>query len=101
MFAQIFLGIFMIIMGISHLLNKRLFLQKNIENLVSDVRSYQKGAALSCCLSGILFITMGIIEKKAIFETSTFVITYIFLAIIPLTIAILNNKKHSGKYLVR
>ena len=98
MFAQIFLGISMIIKGFSYLLNKRLFIRKDIENFVSDVRSYQKGAALSYFLLGLLFIIMGIVEKKAIFETSTFVIIYISLAIIPLTISLLNNKKHSGRY---
>ena len=86
----------MIIKGFSHLFNKRLFLRKNI--VISDVRSYQKGEALSYFLLGILFIGMGIVEKKAIFETSTFVMIYIILAIIPLTITLLNNKKHTGKY---
>ena len=98
MFAQIFFGITMIITGVSHLLNKRLFLRKNIESFVSDVRSYQKGAGLSYFLLGLLFVIMGIVEKKAIFETSTFVIIYISLAIIPLTISLLNNKKHLGRY---
>ncbi|OIJ08166.1 hypothetical protein BKP35_18060 [Anaerobacillus arseniciselenatis] len=98
MFAQLFLGIAMIIIGVCHLLNKRLFLHKNIESFVSDVRSFQKGAALSYFLLGILFMVMGIVEKKAIFETSTFIMVYIILAIIPLTIALVNNKKHGGKY---
>lgn len=98
MFAQIFFGITMIITGVSHLLNKRLFLRKNIESFVSDVRSYQKGAGLSYFLLGLLFVIMGIVEKKAIFETPTFAMLYIILAIIPLTILLLNNKKHAGRY---
>ncbi|MDV2582791.1 hypothetical protein [Alkalibacillus haloalkaliphilus] len=93
MFAQLFLGLFMLIKGDSHLLNKRLFLHKKIDTFVSDVRSWQKGAALSSCLLGILIITMGIVERNAILETSTFVNLYFILAIIPLTIALLNNKK--------
>ncbi|KAB8135704.1 hypothetical protein F9U64_10520 [Gracilibacillus oryzae] len=98
MFAQLFLGIAMIVHGTCHLLDKRIFLRKNIESYVSDVRSYQKGAALSAFLLGFLFIVMGLVEKLANIPTTTFIIIYIILAAIPLTIAIVNNKKHSGYY---
>ena len=97
MFAKIFFGITMIITGVSHLLNKRLFLRKDIESLVDDVRSYQKGAGLSYFLLGLLFIVMGVVEKK-ITETPSFAMIYIILAIIPLTILLVNNKKHAGRY---
>ena len=100
MIAQIFLGIAMIIFGICHFLRMKFLLGKNAKRIVREesLHSFQKGLALPYFLLGILFITMGLVEKENILQRSLFIAIYILLAVIPSAMFLINNKKHSGSY---
>ena len=54
--------------------------------------------ALPHFLLGILFISMGIIEKMSILQSPIFIAIYIILGVTPLGMILVNNKKHSGNY---
>ncbi|MDQ0160796.1 hypothetical protein J2S77_002803 [Alkalibacillus salilacus] len=99
MFAQLIIGTYMITLGFLYLFNKGLFLVKDNLRYVSDERSYLRRLALSHFLLGTLILIMAFVEEIVIFETSTFVTVYILAAIIPLTMILLNNNKHVGKFL--
>jgi hypothetical protein len=100
MYAQLFLGIAMIISGIGHLLSFKLFIGKNAKTLISgeSIGSFQKGLALPHFLLGLIFITMGLVEKENSLQLPVFIGIYIILALIPLTLVLRNNKNHSGRY---
>ncbi|MGO1470367.1 MAG: hypothetical protein ACTHW2_10135 [Tissierella sp.] len=100
MFAQILLGIFMIIIGVFHLMNSKLFLgnraKRNIKT--KKIKSFQKGMVLPHFLLGMLFISMGIVEKMFDMQRLSFIGLYVVLGAIPLGMILINNKKHSGSY---
>ncbi|MBP1991515.1 hypothetical protein [Paenibacillus eucommiae] len=100
MYAQIFLGIAMIIIGICNLLNLKFVIGKNAKKIISEneLISFQKGLALPYFLLGIILITMGLVERENIIKGPVFIGIYIILAAIPLAMALANNKKHSGYY---
>ena len=101
MYFQIFLGVWMLINAVLNLLKVKIFLKKSIRSTLSEAElsSYQRGVVLPFTLLGILFITMGIIENRNLVSTSVFIVIYIILASIPLTLIFRNNKKHLGYYL--
>jgi hypothetical protein len=102
-FAQIFLGIGIIAKGIFHWANSTVFISNKVKQKISEhqLEEFQKGMVLPHFLLGMLFIGMGIIEEMNIFKTSIFVVIYIVLAVIPLGMILVNNKKYSGDYFLR
>lgn len=100
MYAQIFLGLAMIIKGICNLLKLKIVISKNAKKMIdeNDLSSFQKGLALPYFLLGIIFITMGLIERENIIQRPMYIGIYIILAAIPLAMVLANNKKHSGYY---
>lgn len=100
MYAQIFLGITILIIGFSHLLKAKFFLSKNITTYINEeqVPSYQNKIAIPYLLMGVLFITMGIVESKEIMSTFVYVVLYILFAAIPLGLMLLINKRYAGQY---
>lgn len=103
MFAQIFLGIGIIVKGIFHWANTNVFISNKVKQNISEhqLGEFQKGMVLPHFLLGMLSIVMGIIEKMNILKTSIFVAIYVVLAVIPLGMILVNNKKHSGDYWLR
>ncbi len=100
MYGQIFIGVWWIIIGITHLLHNKLFLKKSIIHLLSEeeLKKYQRGMALPFILLGTICITMGIIEKKEYLSIPMFILSYIVLVAIPLFLLLRNNKKHTDYY---
>lgn len=101
--GQVFLGIWMIIIGMSHLMKKEAFLREDIKRLISEEKfhSYQKGLALNYLLMGMIFISMWIVERQNIFQQSVFLRLYIVLGAMIVIMMLVNNKKHSGYYWLR
>jgi len=99
-FAQILLGIVFIGMGISHLLKIKTFVSNRILDKLgkNEIEKYQKGLIFPHVMIGVIFIIMGIIENKEILQTPVFVGLYIILAIFPLSMILLNNKKYTDSY---
>ena len=100
MYAQLFLGIWMLINAITHLLKLNIFLKKSIISSLSDdeLASYHKGCVLPFFLLGILFISMAFVEVNKLLSTPLFIIVYIIFASVPSFLFLRNNKKHSGFY---
>ncbi|MEK3910069.1 hypothetical protein [Paenibacillus sp. FSL H7-0331] len=100
MYAQIFLGIWMLVNAGFHFFKLKFFLRKSVISILSEdeLASYQKGSVLPYILLGILIIVMGIIEGKELLSTPVFIGVYIILASIPFALLFRNNKKHSGYY---
>lgn len=96
MYAQIFLGIWMLLNAGFHFFNLKFFLRKSVISILSEdeLVSYQKGMVLPYILLGILFIAMGIIEYKELFSTPVFIGVYIILVIIP-TAMLLETTKNT------
>ncbi|WP_391122330.1 hypothetical protein [Psychrobacillus sp. L3] len=95
-----FVGILMIIMGISHLKKKDFFIGKGTEAFIGKDKfpSFQKGLVLPYFLTGTIIFCMGIVENIAILQTSIYITLYIIVGIIPVVLLIANNKKHTGRY---
>ena len=103
MYTQIILGIAFIIIGIGHLFNVNMFLGKKAKAFINanNINYYQKGLSLPYTLLGVLLITMGIVERINVLETFIYIGLYVVLAVIPLGMVLLNNKKYSGRYFIR
>lgn len=103
MFAQIILGIAMIVKGILHWINSKVVITNRIISNISgdQIGKFQKEAALPHFLLGMLLISMGIIEEINILQTPLFIAIYIILGIIPLGMSLINNKKFSDSYWLR
>ena len=103
MYTQIILGIAFIIVGIGHVFNINMFLGKRAKAFIktNNLKYYQKGLALPYSLLGVLLITMGIVERMNVLDTFNYIALYVVLAVIPLIMVLLNNKKYSGSYLIR
>lgn len=101
MYAQIFLGIWMLVQGICHLLKLKVLLRKSVIETLSEseLASFQKGLVLPKILLGMTFINMGIVEKQGILPLPIFLGVYIFIGAISITMILINNKKHSGFYI--
>ncbi|WP_075620116.1 hypothetical protein [Paenisporosarcina indica] len=93
-------GIFMIILGFSHLMKSDYFLPIKTRIILGEEKfqSYQKGLVFPYLFVGTLMICMGIVENMEILETSIFITLYIILGIIPIILLIVNNKKNTGRY---
>lgn len=102
MFAQLFLGIAMIAMGVCHWFGSTFFLGRRAKNTIrgQDLRAYQKGLALPYVLFGVVFIAMGFVERGNFLPTPVFIGLYLVLGGIPLALLLANNKKHTGGYFV-
>ncbi len=100
MYAQLFLGIAMLVMALGHWRGKVSLLRSGIREALDGEarRSYQRSLALPYTCLGILFIVMGLVEKQAVLQGSRFVALYIVLAFVPILWALRNNKKHLGRY---
>ncbi len=100
MYAQLFLGIAMLLMALGHWRGKATLIRSSIRDVLSGeaLRSYQRSLALPYTCLGILFIVMGLVEKQEILHGPVFVAVYILLALVPILWAIRNNKKHLGRY---
>lgn len=100
MYAQIFLGIAMIVVAIINKANLDIILNKKMKREISknELKAYQKSLALPFFLLGIFFISMGIVEEMEILESTLFVTLYLVVTIVLLGIIAKNNKKHLGKY---
>jgi len=102
MYAQIFLGIVIIVKGILHWFSTSIVISNKVKQIISEhqLKKFQKGVALPHFLLGILFIAMGIVERMKILETPIFIAIYIILGAIPIGMTLINNKKYSGYYLL-
>ncbi|MCU6707339.1 hypothetical protein M6D81_01340 [Paenibacillus sp. J5C_2022] len=100
MYAQIFLGVWMLVQGFCHLFKLKFLLRKSFVSALSEEErvSYQKGLVIPYLLSGMIFIGMGIIERSEVFPLPLFLGLYILLTAIPVGLLLFNNKKHSGYY---
>ncbi len=100
MYAQIFLGLAIIIKGILHWINSSIVISSKVKQVISEhhMKEYQHRVALSHFILGILFISMAILESMKILQTPLFIAIYILLAAIPLGMVLFNNKKYSGYY---
>lgn len=96
MFAQIFLGIWMIIVGTSHICKRKYFVRKSLRNALTEeeLALYQRGLIFPHMLLGATFIVMGIIEKREIVPMPVFLGIYILSGAMAITMIIRNNKKH-------
>lgn len=100
MFAQIFLGIALIVKGAFHWIKPNVFINNKVRQRINEdqIEKFQKGMALPHFLLGMLFISMGVIEKMDSLKTPKFMVIYIILGVIPLGMILVNNKKYSGSY---
>lgn len=98
-----FIGILMIIIGICHLMKRDLFFAKNTRSLIGEekFKSYQKGLVFPYLLLGTIMICMGIVEETINIQTSLFVTIYLTLAVIPLILILINNKKYTNRYVLQ
>ncbi|MFC5986376.1 hypothetical protein ACFPXP_08010 [Marinicrinis lubricantis] len=101
MFAQIFLGIWMLVRGLCHLFKLNFLLRKSVMHTLSEeeLASFHRGLVLPYILLGMTFIIMGIVESKDILSMPLFLAIYIILGAVSLTLILINNKKHSGYYI--
>lgn len=95
-YSQIFLGVVMILISLLSWTNSDFIISKKVKQDVAEhkVKLFQKASVFPFFLLGIIFIAMGIIEEKNILETSIFIIVYVALSIMPLSILIRNKKKY-------
>lgn len=100
MYAQLFLGIAMLLTGLGHWRGKSFLIRSSIRDVLDGeaLRAYQRSLALPYTCLGILFIVMGLAEKQGGLQGPLFVTVYIVLALVPILWAIRNNKKHLGRY---
>ena len=93
-------GIFMMILGFSHLMKSDYFLSEKTRVILGEgkFQAYQRGLVFPYLFSGTLIIGMGTVENMEILQTSIFVTLYITLVIIPFILFIANNKKNTGQY---
>jgi len=103
MFAQLFLGIGMLIIGCCHLMKLDVFLSRALTRYIraKDLDSFQRRLVLPHFLFGILFIAMGFVEKANVLQTPVFAGIYVILGAVPLTMILYNNKKYAGRWLAR
>ncbi|MGZ9583821.1 hypothetical protein [Paenibacillus marinisediminis] len=101
MIAQIFLGIWMLVMGTCHFFKLKFLLRKSIMNTLNEdeLAAFQKGLVFPYILLGMTFIIMAIVESEGILPMPVFLGIYIILGAVSLTIIFINNKKHSGYYI--
>jgi len=101
MFAQIFLGIWMLICGGCHYLKLDFLLRNSIKDALdkNQLASFQRGLVFPYLLLGVTFIMMGIVESKGIIPLPMFLAIYITLGAVSLIIIIRNNKKYLGRYI--
>lgn len=97
MHAQLFLGLYMLVQGVSHFFNLNYFFRYNEKDRVDKDRlaSYRKGLAIAYFWLGVLFIIMGLVEKYCTFSAVSFSIIYIVLSIPPLVMLKFNYRKIS------
>lgn len=95
MYAQIFLGIFWLMMAVFSWLQKPFMLRKKLRT--GDNKGYQRFLTLPLSLFGIIFIVMGIVDHLDILSETTFIVIYICLCIIPLALVLYGNIKYFGK----
>lgn len=101
MFAQIFLGIWMLVCGLFHFLKLDFFLRNAIRVALDkdELASFQRGMVFPFLLLGVTFIVMGIVESKGILPMPIFLAIYITLGAVSLMIIFRNNKKYLGRYI--
>ncbi|OME66888.1 hypothetical protein BK120_34210 [Paenibacillus sp. FSL A5-0031] len=101
MYAQIFLGIWMLVIGVCHFLKLKFLLRKSVIDILSgdELASFQKGLIFPHILLGMTFIIMGIFGNKGILSLPVFLGIYIILGAVSITMILINNKKHSGYYI--
>jgi uncharacterized membrane protein HdeD (DUF308 family) len=101
MYAQIFLGIWMLVNGVCHFFEFKFLLRKSVMDILSEdeLASFQKGLVFPQILLGATFIIMGIVENKGILSLPVFLGIYIILGAVSITMILINNKKHSGYYI--
>lgn len=94
------IGIFELILGISHLMKSDYFFPQKTRVLLGEEKFqlYQKGLVFPDLFTGTLIICMRIVENMEVIQTSQFIALYIILAIIPFLLLIANNKKNTGRY---
>ncbi|SDE65633.1 hypothetical protein SAMN02799630_06011 [Paenibacillus sp. UNCCL117] len=100
MYAQIFLGIWVLINAVLHLMGSKVFLRKSVISALNkeELASYQRGFVLPYLLLGTILISMGIVEERKLLSTPVFIGVYVILVSIPFALLFRNNKKHSGYY---
>ncbi|MGG1633000.1 hypothetical protein MHH56_28540 [Paenibacillus sp. FSL K6-3182] len=101
MYAQIFLGIWMLVIGGCHFFKLKILLRKSVIDILSEdeLASFQKGLIFPHILLGMTFIIMGIFENKGILSLPVFLGIYIIFGAVSITMILINNKKHSGYYI--
>ncbi len=100
MYAQLFLGIAMLVMAFGHWRGKAFLVRSSIREVLHGdaLRSFQKSLVLPYTYLGVLFIVMGLAEKQAVLRGPLFVGLYIVLALVPILWVLRINKKHLGRY---
>lgn len=100
MYAQLFLGVAMLLTGFGHWRGKSFLIRNSLRDDLSGeaLRSFQKSLALPYTCLGILFIVMGLVEKQGGLQGPAFVVVYIVLGFVPILWIIRNYKKHLGRY---
>lgn len=100
--GSIFLGVFMMFIGISHLKKKDYFIDGNTRDFIGEekLQSYQKGLVFPYFLLGTIMICMGIIENTLNIPVPLFLTIFITLGLIPIILVFINNKKITNRYII-
>lgn len=99
MYAQIFLGLFWLFAALTDWMQKPILLSKALRHRAS--RHYKRFLALPHGLMGLIFMAMGMLERRSLLPTRWFILLYIGLACIPMALLLFNIKKHFGKMMIR
>lgn len=104
-FAQLFLGIYFVVKGIVQHYSKEpnLFVSEISVQIISKDKlpNYLKKVGKIHIILGIIIATMGQIEYRYNPEPRTFIITYIILGLICISMLFYLNKKYAGNYILR
>ncbi|MFS0724973.1 hypothetical protein [Paenibacillus sp. 1P07SE] len=100
MYAQIFLGVWMLAIGVGHLFSAPFMIRQSYRERFSkeELASYQRGLVLPQFILGVTFISMGIVESKDLLSLPVFLGIYLLIVSFALGMILINNKKHTGYY---
>lgn len=100
MYAQLFLGIAMLLMGVGHLAGKAFLVRRSVRDELGKnaLKSFQKSLALPYTWLGITFIAMGLAESRQLLHGAVYMGVYVILVSVPIILVLKNNKKYLGRY---
>ena len=101
MFAQVFLGIWMLVCGGCHYFKLDFLLRSSTKAALGKdkMASFQRGLVFPFILLGVTFITMGVVERKEIIPLPMFLAIYITSGAVSLIFIIKNNKRYLGRFI--